>query len=220
MRVCGRLLLLSFSRWETSEHIFFWEGPHINCRLHLCVCRWKVMTHSGSIRYLSVWSQQALLLRFCGVKSTQSVIMLLRSYHSKSVCNQKICCFSWPHEASLAFCSAVVSKCKQWILAEGDTRTAVQKVPFPSHGGRWRKSQREQGWACLYRWSHTTRYLRYPLQLGTASLQPTNRGQSCQPSRSALLTPCHMLRFHCPGSQPLNQGWLPQKWPLGLVDST
>lgn len=84
---------------ETSEHIFIWEGPSINCQLHLCICTWMwttSMTHGGSICH--VWSQQISLLRFlCGVEYTGSVIMLLRSYHSKSVCNQKLCCLSCPH---------------------------------------------------------------------------------------------------------------------------
>lgn len=103
MSVFGKLLLFSFSRWRHLSIFSFGRDPisTANCSYVSARGKWTTnMTHGGSICHL--WSQKVSLSRFLsGVESAESVIMLLKAYHSKSVCNQKLCCLNCPHKASL-----------------------------------------------------------------------------------------------------------------------
>jgi len=115
------MIIILFFKMETSEHIFIWGDPisTVDCIYVSAHGKWTTsMTHDSSICHL--WSQQVSLLGFLhGVKSTESVIMLLRSCHLKSVCNQKLYCLNCPQKTSLPFCSAVVPKCRQCVLLFG-----------------------------------------------------------------------------------------------------
>lgn len=108
---------------ETSEHILMWEEPSIKCWLHLCV-------HMGSELLTAVPSVTCDHNRsHCSgfyVDSNPLKVWswLLRSYHSKSVCNKKLCFFScpfiwllflsvqfWPQSANNVFCCLGVNMC-------------------------------------------------------------------------------------------------------------